>query len=107
LSPARVSLSQDACAATHDERANCPNLKGFRLVLHCHIVALSALMPTQNATPTDPARPDAPAVPGAKVHPSPPPPHTAPPTPREIGGRAGPDPTRFGDWEKGGRCIDF
>lgn len=27
--------------------------------------------------------------------------------PREIGGRAGPDPTRFGDWEKNGRCIDF
>jgi hypothetical protein len=25
----------------------------------------------------------------------------------EIGGRAGPDPTRYGDWEKGGRCIDF
>jgi len=25
----------------------------------------------------------------------------------EIGGRAGPDPTRFGDWEKNGRCIDF
>jgi len=27
--------------------------------------------------------------------------------PREIGGRSGPDPTRFGDWEKNGRCIDF
>lgn len=27
--------------------------------------------------------------------------------PREIGGREGPEPTRFGDWEKGGRCIDF
>jgi hypothetical protein len=27
--------------------------------------------------------------------------------PREIGGRAGPDPTRYGDWEKNGRCIDF
>lgn len=26
---------------------------------------------------------------------------------KEHGGRAGPDPTRFGDWEKGGRCIDF
>jgi hypothetical protein len=29
------------------------------------------------------------------------------PRPREIGGRDGPDPTRFGDWEKDGRCIDF
>jgi hypothetical protein len=27
--------------------------------------------------------------------------------PREIGGRPGPDPTRYGDWEKNGRCIDF
>ena len=27
--------------------------------------------------------------------------------PKEIGGRDGPDPTRFGDWEKAGRCIDF
>jgi len=25
----------------------------------------------------------------------------------EIGGRKGPDPTRYGDWEKDGRCIDF
>jgi len=29
------------------------------------------------------------------------------PQPREIGGRGGPEPTRFGDWEKNGRCIDF
>jgi hypothetical protein len=27
--------------------------------------------------------------------------------PKEIGGRDGPEPTRFGDWEKAGRCIDF
>jgi hypothetical protein len=26
---------------------------------------------------------------------------------KEIGGREGPDPTRYGDWEKNGRCIDF
>lgn len=25
----------------------------------------------------------------------------------EIGGPAGPEPTRFGDWEKAGRCSDF
>lgn len=25
----------------------------------------------------------------------------------EIGGRKGPEPTRYGDWEKNGRCIDF
>ncbi|MEP6634937.1 MAG: DUF1674 domain-containing protein [Luteimonas sp.] len=28
-------------------------------------------------------------------------------TAKEIGGREGPDPTRYGDWEKNGRCIDF
>jgi hypothetical protein len=26
---------------------------------------------------------------------------------REVGGRDGPDPTRYGDWELRGRCIDF
>lgn len=30
-----------------------------------------------------------------------------PERPAEVGGRRGPEPTRFGDWEKGGRCIDF
>jgi hypothetical protein len=38
----------------------------------------------------------------SKLHP-PPPQDMA----REIGGRDGPEPTRFGDWEKAGRCIDF
>ena len=27
--------------------------------------------------------------------------------PLEIDGPQGPEPTRFGDWEKNGRCIDF
>lgn len=26
---------------------------------------------------------------------------------REIGGPEGPEPTRYGDWEVGGRCSDF
>ncbi|MEI2455684.1 DUF1674 domain-containing protein [Lysobacter firmicutimachus] len=26
---------------------------------------------------------------------------------KEHGGREGPEPTRYGDWEKNGRCIDF
>ena len=34
-------------------------------------------------------------------------PSDAAPAPKEIGGRKGPDPTRYGDWEKNGRCIDF
>jgi hypothetical protein len=27
--------------------------------------------------------------------------------PVEIGGPGGPEPTRYGDWERRGRCIDF
>lgn len=46
---------------------------------------------------TDPVTvPEAPPVSGAPQ-----------PTPCEFGGPTGPDPTRFGDWERGGRCIDF
>ena len=34
-------------------------------------------------------------------------PDSKPESPQEVGGRPGPDPTRYGDWEKNGRCIDF
>lgn len=27
--------------------------------------------------------------------------------PIEIGGPKGPEPTRYGDWERNGRCTDF
>ena len=27
--------------------------------------------------------------------------------PKEVNGPTGPEPTRYGDWEKNGRCIDF
>ena len=49
--------------------------------------------PTGEAAPATPAQPQ-PACINAQ-------------SPREIGGREGPDPTRYGDWEKNGRCIDF
>ncbi|MBC26088.1 MAG: DUF1674 domain-containing protein [Rhodospirillaceae bacterium] len=26
---------------------------------------------------------------------------------KEIGGPKGLEPTRYGDWEKAGRCVDF
>ncbi len=26
---------------------------------------------------------------------------------QEINGPKGPEPTRFGDWERKGRCVDF
>ena len=28
-------------------------------------------------------------------------------TPIELHGPKGPEPTRFGDWERKGRCVDF
>ena len=31
----------------------------------------------------------------------------SPPPPKEVGGRDGPDPTRYGDWEKDGIASDF
>ncbi len=31
----------------------------------------------------------------------------APELPPEIGGQKGLEPTRYGDWEKNGRCTDF
>jgi hypothetical protein len=34
-------------------------------------------------------------------------PGTGAPPPREIGGPSGPEPTRYGDWERNGRCTDF
>jgi hypothetical protein len=27
--------------------------------------------------------------------------------PKEIGGPSGPEPTRYGDWERNGICVDF
>jgi hypothetical protein len=53
-------------------------------------VSPDAVLPTAT-TPTSPA-PDPVAVESRQ---------------REIGGPGGPEPTRFGDWEKKGRCIDF
>ena len=34
-------------------------------------------------------------------------PQTDVPRPTEVGGRKGPEPTRYGDWEKNGICSDF
>ncbi|MDA8248241.1 MAG: DUF1674 domain-containing protein [Rhodospirillales bacterium] len=53
-------------------------------------------------TVADPAASPAPPQPAAQ--PGPPRPEARP---KEIGGPPGPDPTRYGDWERKGRCIDF
>jgi len=46
-------------------------------------------------------------VPNAEPAPTPSRPDAAIDLAVEIGGRDGPEPTRYGDWEKNGRCIDF
>jgi hypothetical protein len=51
-------------------------------------------MKKQNDTPRDPS----PAAEQQREDPA---------KPREIGGPKGPEPTRYGDWEVGGRCSDF
>jgi hypothetical protein len=39
---------------------------------------------------------------------APPQPAAQPPgNPTEHGGPKGPEPTRYGDWERNGRCSDF
>ena len=53
-------------------------------------------MTTKPSNATDPAKPEANK-----------PAEAEPPRPREIGGPKGPEPTRYGDWEVGGRCTDF
>lgn len=45
-----------------------------------------------------------PAANGAATRPGTPPPVQPP---GEVGGPEGPEPTRYGDWERGGRCTDF
>jgi hypothetical protein len=58
-----------------------------------------------NRIPADPqARPDAAA---AGPVPTDPPADSFNDRPVETGGPPGPEPTRYGDWEKNGRCIDF
>ena len=46
---------------------------------------------------TSPAKPETNATPKPE----------APKLPKEIGGPKGLEPTRYGDWEKNGRCSDF
>jgi hypothetical protein len=63
-------------------------------------------MPTGKSSTPPASVPTANVVPAATAA-APPAPAASIARPRELGGRAGPEPTRFGDWEKNGRCIDF
>ncbi len=66
-------------------------------------------MAASSDKPTPSAVPSARRVEGKKKRKrkkgSPPGPTKA--APAEIGGPKGPEPTRYGDWERKGRCSDF
>jgi hypothetical protein len=64
----------------------------------CHIGVMTQHSSESETPPTTPT-PDRPAD-GLNAP-------AEPQRPREIGGPKGPEPTRYGDWEIGGRCIDF
>jgi len=65
---------------------------------HAKVVAVSNISSPPVAVAAEPAKPPQETrearEPGAKSL-------------KEIGGPAGPEPTRYGDWERNGRCIDF
>lgn len=77
------------------------------------VLAFTAVRPmamASDSTRTEPVPPLAltpaaaalkPARPGAN------PPAAPRPLPAETGGPKGPEPTRYGDWERKGRCSDF
>ena len=58
---------------------------------------------------TKPAQEAAPAAPepAPAATPEPAPKPKMPAMPKEIGGPTGPEPTRYGDWERKGRVSDF
>jgi hypothetical protein len=56
--------------------------------------------------PEDKPAPEPPENPAAPPAAKPPEPATAT-KPAEHGGPQGPEPTRYGDWERNGRCSDF
>ena len=53
-------------------------------------------------TSSNPSESSIARIPAEPIQPVP-----VPTPPKEVGGRDGPEPTRYGDWEKNGRCIDF
>jgi hypothetical protein len=72
-----------------------------------NMVRRVSIWQTSQVTESNATQHDLPGSPSADIAPEPTTPPERAPRPREVGGRDGPDPTRYGDWEKGGRCIDF
>jgi hypothetical protein len=64
-------------------------------------------MTTDDAAPRPAAPVSEAAPPAAGGAPRPGPGRPAATGPAELGGPKGPEPTRYGDWERDGRCVDF
>jgi hypothetical protein len=64
------------------------------------ILAEFAAVPNDQPSVSPDVRPPA-------AQPSPEPTSPVPQKRAEVGGPQGPEPTRFGDWERNGRCVDF
>jgi hypothetical protein len=62
--------------------------------------AVKSVLDASDATTNTPPSPD---ERGKAVRPA----DQRPDASAEIGGPHGPEPTRYGDWERKGRCIDF
>jgi homeobox protein ESX1 len=64
--------------------------------------------PVPEPNPGPPPAPDVePPLPGERTPPLDDPPKEAPIRMKEVGGPSGPEPTRYGDWERKGRVSDF
>lgn len=78
----------------------------LRLVLRCDLWQYFAMSETI-VKPLDPKFSKSTEIASVGVKPPAPKPQQVLSYPPEVGGPKGPEPTRFGDWEKAGRCIDF
>ncbi|XP_017002848.2 succinate dehydrogenase assembly factor 4, mitochondrial [Drosophila takahashii] len=61
----------------------------------------------RSEAPLDPLLPESAPHPAHEKEPLEPWPNNTNPHTGEIGGQAGPEPTRYGDWERKGRVTDF
>ena len=61
-------------------------------------------MPQKKPSKNDPEKTESPKQPTKKLGAKPEKEQAVEP---EFGGVQGPEPTRYGDWEHGGRCSDF
>jgi hypothetical protein len=83
-------------ATDHADRATKEPASQSAVVLRESTEGKSGTESTDTEHPPSATRPDGTATAQAPKQPA-----------GEKGGPKGPEPTRYGDWEKGGRCFDF